>query len=75
MGIITVESVDNANVASYRIDLRSEYDFTMDEELTIYYNSLEADNQHIYQATKTFQALVDDAEEDRQVELITLTER
>ena len=75
VGIITVESVDNANVASYRIDLRSEYDFTMDEELTIYYNSLEADNQRIYQATKTFQALVDDAEEDGQVELITLTER
>lgn len=75
VGIITVKSVDNANVASYRIDLRSEYDFTMDEELTIYYNSLEADNQRIYQATKTFQALVDDAEEDGQVELITLTER
>ena len=75
VGIITVESVDNANVASYRIDLRSEYDFTMDEELTIYYNSLEADNQRIYQATKTFQALVDDAEADGQVEQITLTER
>lgn len=74
VGIITVKNVSN-NVASYRIDLRSEYDFTMDEELTIYYNSLEADNQRIYQATKTFQALVDDAEEDRQVELITLTER
>ena len=74
VGIITVESVTN-NVANYRIDLRSEYDFTMDEELTIYYNSLEADNQRIYQATTTFQALVDDAEEDGQVELITLTER
>lgn len=69
-----MKNVSN-NVASYRIDLRSEYDFTMDEELTIYYNSLEADNQRIYQATKTFQALVDDAEEDGQVELITLTER
>lgn len=74
VGIITVKNVSN-NVASYRIDLRSEYDFTMDEELTIYYNSLEADNQRIYQATTTFQALVDDAEEDGQVELITLTER
>ena len=74
VGIITVKNVSN-NVASYQIDLRSEYDFTMDEELTIYYNSLEADNQRIYQETKTFQALVDDAEEDGQVELITLTER
>lgn len=74
VGIITVKNVSN-NVASYRIDLRSEYDFTMDEELTIYYNSLEADNQRIYQATKTFQALVDDAEADGQVEQITLTER
>lgn len=74
VGIITVESVTN-NVANYRIDLRSEYDFTMDEELTIYYNSLEVDNQRIYQATTTFQALVDDAEADEQVEQITLTER
>lgn len=74
VGIITVESVTN-NVANYRIDLRSEYDFTMDEELTIYYNSLDTQNQRIYQETTTFQTLVNDATDDGMVTLITLTER
>lgn len=74
VGIITVESVTN-NVANYRIDLRSEYDFTMDEELTIYYNSLDTQNQRIYQETTTFQTLVTDATDDGMVTLITLRER
>ena len=74
VGIITVTNVDNSNIASYRIDLRSEYNFTMDEELTIYYNSLIGTGD-IYQATTTFQDLVDDAEEDGQVTLITLVKR
>lgn len=74
VGIITVESVTN-NVANYRIDLRSEYDFTMDEELTIYYNSLDTQNQRIYQETTTFQTLVNDATDDGMVTLITLRER
>lgn len=74
VGIITVKSVTN-NVASYRIDLRSEYDFTMDEELTIYYNSLDTQNQRIYQETTTFQTLVNDATDDGMVTEITLTER
>lgn len=74
VGIITVESVDDDNnVASYRIDLRSEYDFTMDEELTIYYNALNPDEEIIYQATTTFQTLVNDAEDDGEVSLIILT--
>ena len=75
VGIITVESVDNANVASYQIDLRSEYDFTMDEELTIYYNSLDTQNQRIYHSPTTFQTLVNDATDDGMVTLITLRER
>lgn len=76
VGIITVESVDDDNnVASYRIDLRSEYDFTMDEELTIYYNALNPDEEIIYQATKTFQTLVNDAEDDGEVSLIILTKQ
>lgn len=74
VGIITVKSVTN-NVANYRIDLRSEYDFTMDEELTIYYNSLDTQNQRIYQETTTFQKLVKDATDDGMVTQITLTER
>lgn len=74
VGIITVERVNDNGVANYRIDLRTEYDFTMDEELTIYYNSLES-TPRIFQATTTFQALVDDAEEDGQVELITLRQQ
>lgn len=74
VGIITVESVDNDGVASYRIDLRTEYDFTMDEELTIYYNSLES-TPRIFQATTTFQILVDDAEKNGKVELITLRQQ
>lgn len=75
VGIITVVSVTNNNVANYRIDLRSEYDFTMDEELTIYYNSLDTQNQRIYQETTTFQTLVNDATDDGMVTEITLTER
>ena len=74
VGIITVESVTN-NVANYRIDLRSEYDFTMDEELTIYYNSLDTQNQRIYHSPTTFQTLVNDATDDGMVTQITLTER
>ena len=74
VGIITVESVTN-NVANYRIDLRSEYDFTMDEELTIYYNSLDTQNQRIYQETTTFQTLVNDATDDGMVTQITLIEQ
>ena len=74
VGIITVKSVTN-NVANYRIDLRSEYDFTMDEELTIYYNSLDTQNQRIYQETTTFQTLVKDATDDGMVTQITLTEQ
>lgn len=74
VGIITVESVTN-NVANYRIDLRSEYDFTMDEELTIYYNSLDTQNQRIYHSPTTFQTLVNDATDDGMVTLIRLTER
>lgn len=73
VGIITVENVTN-NIASYRIDLRSEYDFTMNEELTIYYNSLTTPQQ-IYQATTTFQTLVDDAVPDGEVSLITLVKQ
>ena len=75
VGIITVKSVDGNNVASYEIDLRSEYDFTMDEELTIYYNALDPAQENIYQATKTFQELVNDAEDDGQVTEITLVKR
>lgn len=71
VGIITVDNVDGNNVASYHLDLRTEYDFTMDETLTIYYNSL-GSPQQIYQATTTFQTLVDDAEADGRVERITL---
>ena len=71
VGIITVDNVDGNNVASYHLDLRTEYDFTMDETLTIYYNSL-GSPQQIYQATTTFQTLVDDAEADGSVVLITL---
>ena len=73
VGIITVKSVDGNNVASYEIDLRSEYDFTMDEELTIYYNALDLAQEKIYQATTTFQELVNDAEDDGQE--ITLVKR
>ncbi|CCZ71557.1 putative uncharacterized protein [Bacteroides sp. CAG:702] len=76
VGIITVESVDDDNnVASYQIDLRSEYDFTMDEELTIYYNALNPDEEIIYQETRTFQTLVNDAEDDGEVSLIILKKR
>ena len=75
VGIITVKSVDGNNVASYEIDLRSEYDFTMDEELTIYYNALDPAQENIYQATTTFQELVNDAEDDGQVTEITLVKR
>ena len=71
VGIITVDNVDGNNVASYHLDLRTEYDFTMDETLTIYYNSL-GSPQQIYQDTTTFQTLVDDAEADGRVERITL---
>lgn len=71
VGIITVDNVDGNNEASYHLDLRTEYDFTMDETLTIYYNSL-GSPQQIYQATTTFQTLVDDAEADGSVGLITL---
>lgn len=72
VGIITVESMETNNVANYRIELRPEYDFTMDETLTIYYNSLETPTQRIYQDTTTFQVLVNDATDDGRVELITL---
>lgn len=75
VGIISVESVDNNDVATYQLQLRSEYDFTMDEELTIYYNSLEVPQQRIYQETTTFQTLVNDATDDGMVTQITLTER
>ena len=75
VGIITVKSVDGNKVASYEIDLRSEYDFTMDEELTIYYNALDPAQENIYQATTTFQELVNDAEDDGQVTEITLFKR
>lgn len=76
VGIITVKSVDDDNnVASYQIDLRSEYDFTMDEELTIYYNALNPDEEIIYQETRTFQTLVNDAEDDGEVSLIILKKR
>lgn len=70
VGIITVEVVES-NIASYRLDLRTEYDFEMDENLTIYYNSLETP-QRIYQTTTTFQDLVDDASDDGEVGRITL---
>lgn len=71
VGIITVEVVESGNIASYRLDLRTEYDFEMDENLTIYYNSLETP-QRIYQTTTTFQDLVDDASDDGEVRRITL---
>lgn len=71
VGIITVEVVESGNIASYRLDLRTEYDFEMDENLTIYYNSLETP-QRIYQTTTTFQDLVDDASDDGEVGRITL---
>lgn len=70
VGIITVEVVES-DIASYRLDLRTEYDFEMDENLTIYYNSLETP-QRIYQTTTTFQDLVDDASDDGEVGRITL---
>ena len=71
VGIITVEVVESGNIESYRLDLRTEFDFEMEENLTIYYNSLERP-QRIYQTTPTFQELVDDASDDGEVGRITL---
>lgn len=73
VGDFTVQSVENG-IATYKLTLRPEYDFTMDEELTIYYiyyKSSSIDVATIYQATTTFNALVAH-EVGAQVPLITL---
>lgn len=69
VGDFTVQSV-SGSIATYKLTLRPEYDFTMDEQLTIYYTSLGTDAA-IYQATTTFNALVAH-ESGTQVPLITL---
>ena len=69
VGILTVTEV-SGNVATYSLDLRSEYDFDMNETLTVYYNSL-GNPQAIYEATTTFAELIDH-EIGEQAPLITL---
>lgn len=69
VGILTVTEV-SGNVATYSLDLRSEYDFDMNETLTVYYNSL-GNSQAIYEATTTFAELIDH-EIGEQAPLITL---
>lgn len=67
-----VKSVQNG-IATYRLTLRSEYDFTMDEQLTIYYAS-PTNRSDIYQAVTTFNDLVDHPV-GSQVPLITLVKQ
>lgn len=69
VGDFTVQSV-SGSTATYKLTLRPEYDFTMDEQLTIYYKS--PDNSQVYQAVTTFNDLVAH-ESGEQVPLITLT--
>ena len=69
VGDFNVQSVDGNNVATYKLTVRPEYDFTMDEPLTIYYKS--PDNSLVYQAVTTFNDLVAH-ESGEQVPLITL---
>ena len=73
VGILTVQSVDGSGVATYKLDLRSEYDFTMDETLTIYYNSLDGSGA-VYEATTTFAELIDH-QPGEQAPLITLVQQ
>lgn len=72
VGDLVVKSVQNG-IATYRLTLRSEYDFTMDEQLTIYYAS-PTNRSDIYQAVTTFNDLVDHPV-GSQVPLITLVKQ
>lgn len=69
VGDFNVQSVDGNHVATYKLTVRPEYDFTMDEPLTIYYKS--PDNSLVYQAVTTFNDLVAH-ESGEQVPLIIL---
>lgn len=73
VGVFNVQEVDANNIATYKLVLRSEYDFTMDETLTICYNIFGTISS-TYQATTTFNALVDH-EVGEQVPLITLVKQ
>lgn len=69
VGVFNVQEVGANNIATYKLVLRPEYDFTMDETLTIYYSA--GTTSSAYQATTTFNDLVDH-EVGEQVPLITL---
>lgn len=72
VGVFNVQEVGANNIATYKLVLRPEYDFTMDETLTIYYSAGTASSA--YQATTTFNALVAH-EVGEQVPLITLVKQ
>lgn len=69
VGDFNIQSVDADGIATYKLTIRPEYDFTMDETLVIYF----INDGTTYNANTTFNALVDH-ESDSQVPLIILKE-
>lgn len=79
VGVLNIASVDNNNVATYKLSLRPEYDFTMDEPLTISYNyygtAAGGGSVHaVYQKQTVFTELIKH-EVGQQVPLITLIQQ
>ena len=68
VGDLDIQSVTE-NRATYKLTLRPEYDFTMDEDLIIYY--MDPETSEVYQFTTTFSYLVSH-EIGESVPLITL---
>lgn len=75
VGVLNIASVDNTNVATYKLTLRPEYDFTMEEPLIIsynYYGSTGGESVHaVYQSQTVFTDLIKH-EIGQKVPLITL---
>lgn len=74
VGVFNIQSVDIDNVATYKLSIRSEYDFTMDEILIISYTDYSNTVPSVYQTTTTFNDLVNH-EDNEQVPLITLVKQ
>lgn len=74
VGVFNIQSVDIDNVATYKLSIRSEYDFTMDETLIISYTDYSNTVPSVYQTTTTFNDLVNH-EDNEQVPLITLVKQ
>lgn len=68
VGDLDIQSVEG-NIATYKLTLRPEYDFTMDEDLIVYYTV--PNTSVVYQLTATFSYLVSH-EIGESVPLITL---